>query len=119
MKTLLIIDDEKHIRFLYEEEFSDAGYQVFAASNGLEGLQMLEQHPEVDLILLDIKMPEMDGTEFLRRVRQMNETLPILISTAYGDYIQQDFSVWLSNGYAVKTSDLTELRTKVKELLGE
>ncbi|MCP4404139.1 MAG: response regulator [bacterium] len=119
MKTILIVDDEKHIRFLYEEEFTDAGYQVLTASNGLEAFERLEEQPEVDLILLDIKMPEMDGTEFLRRIRQVNKEIPILLSTAYGDYVQQDFSAWLSNGYAVKTSDLTELKAKVRELLGE
>ena len=119
MKTLLIVDDEKHIRFLYEEEFTDEGYNVLTASNGLEALDVIGQHAEIDLILLDIKMPEMDGAEFLRRIRQVHQNLPILISTAYGDYVQQDFSAWLSNGYSVKTSDLSELKAKVKELLGE
>lgn len=119
MKTILIVDDEKHIRFLYEEEFTDAGYHVLTASNGQEAFERLEEQPDVDLILLDIKMPEMDGTEFLRRIRQVNKEIPILLSTAYGDYVQQDFSAWLSNGYAVKTSDLTELKGKVRELLGK
>ncbi|PID56992.1 two-component system response regulator [candidate division KSB3 bacterium] len=119
MKTILIVDDEKHIRFLYEEEFSDAGYKTLTASNGLEAFERLKEHQEIDLILLDIKMPQMDGTEFLRRIRKVNKEIPILLSTAYGDYVQQDFSAWLSNGYTVKTSDLSELKAKVKALLGE
>lgn len=119
MKTLLIVDDEKHIRMLYEEEFKDEGYTVLTASNGLEALGVIEQHPEIDLVLLDIKMPEMDGSEFLRRIRQFNKDLPILISTAYGDYVQQDFSAWLSSGYSVKTSDLSELKARVKELISQ
>ena len=119
MKTLLIVDDEKHIRLLYEEEFTDEGYNVLTASNGLEALEAIENHSEIDLVLLDIKMPEMDGSEFLRRIRQFNKDLPILISTAYGDYVQQDFSAWLSSGYAVKSSDLTEIKAKVRELLEE
>ena len=118
MKTILIVDDEKHIRLLYEEEFLDEGYTILTASNGLEALEVLNQY-QVDLVLLDIKMPEMDGSEFLRNVREFNTTLPILISTAYGDYVQQDFSAWLSDGYAVKTGDLSELKAKVKEILGE
>lgn len=117
MKTILVVDDEQHIRLLYEEEFRDEGFQVFTASNGREALEHLQQHP-IDLVLLDIKMPEMDGSEFLRRVRQENATLPIIISTAYGDYVQQDFSAWLSNGYAVKSSDLSEIKAKVAEILG-
>ena len=119
MKTLLIVDDEKHICLLYEEEFKDEGYNVLTASNGLEALELIEKHQDIDLVLLDIKMPEMDGSEFLRRIRQFNKELPIIISTAYGDYVQQDFSAWLSDGYSVKSSDLTELKAKVKDMLGE
>ncbi len=120
MKTILIIDDEKHIRLLYEEEFGDEGYATLSASNGREGLEVFQQHQEeIDLILLDMKMPEMDGHEFLRELRQFNTTIPVLISTAYGDYVQQDFSAWLSNGYSVKSGDLSELIAKVKEILSE
>ena len=120
MKTLLIVDDEKHIRLLYEEEFGDEGYATLSASNGREALDVFQQHQEeIDLILLDIKMPEMDGHEFLRELRQINTVVPVLISTAYGDYVQQDFSAWLSNGYSVKSGDLTELKAKVKEILSD
>ncbi len=119
MKTLLIVDDEKHIRLFYEEEFKDEGYNVLTASNGLDALKTLEEHQEIDLVLLDIKMPEMDGSEFMRCFREINKELPILISTAYGDYVQQDFSAWLSNGYTLKSSDLTELKGKVQDILGE
>jgi CheY-like chemotaxis protein len=118
MKTILVVDDEKNIRLLYEEELKDEGYHVLTASNGLEALELIEKQ-EIDLVLLDIKMPEMDGPEFLRQVRQFNTTLPIIISTAYGDHVQQDFSVWLSDGYIVKTTELDELKAKVKEVLGE
>jgi DNA-binding response OmpR family regulator len=118
MNTLLIIDDEKHIRLLYEEEFGDEGYATLSASNGREGLEIFQQHQEeIALILLDMKMPEMNGHEFLRELRQIDTTVPVLISTAYGDYVQQDFSAWLSNGYSVKSGDLTELKAKVKEIL--
>ncbi len=118
MNTILIVDDEKHIRLLYEEEFGDEGYATLSASNGREALEFFQQHQEaIDLILLDIKMPEMDGHEFLRELRQFNTTVPVLISTAYGDYVQQDFSAWLSNGYSVKSGDLSELMAKVKEIL--
>ena len=91
MKTILVVDDEKHVCLLYEEEFKDEGYNVLTASNGREALEIVEQH-NPDLVLLDIKMPEMDGSEFLRYVRQFNTALPIIISTAHGDHVQQDFS---------------------------
>jgi CheY-like chemotaxis protein len=118
MKTILVVDDEKHVCLLYEEEFKDEGYNVLTASNGREALEIVEQH-NPDLVLLDIKMPEMDGSEFLRHVRQVDTALPIIISTAYGDHVQQDFSAWLSDDYMLKSGDLTELKAKVRELLGE
>jgi two-component system response regulator (stage 0 sporulation protein F) len=118
MKTILVVDDEKHVCLLYEEEFKDEGYNVLIASNGREALEIVEQH-NPDLVLLDIKMPEMDGSEFLRHVRQFDTALPIIISTAYGDHVQQDFSAWLSDDYMLKSGDLTELKAKVRELLGE
>ncbi len=120
MKTILIVDDEKNIRLLYEEEFRDEGYDILTASNGLEALEILEQQQQdIDLVLLDVKMPVMDGSEFLRRIRQSNTELPILLSTAYGDQVQQDFSAWLANGYIMKSSDLNHLKSQVKDILGE
>jgi len=118
MKTILVVDDEKHICLLYEEELKDEGYHVLTASNGLEALEILTKQVP-DLVLLDIKMPEMDGAEFLRQVRMVHQTLPIIIVTAYGDYAQQDFSVWLSDDYMVKSADFSELKAKVKKALGE
>jgi CheY-like chemotaxis protein len=116
MQTILVVDDEKNIRLLYKAELEDEGYKVLTASNGLEALDVLKKET-VDLVLLDIKMPEMDGPEFLRHIRQFNQTLPIIISTAYGDQVSQDFSAWLSDDYALKTADLTELKAKIKETL--
>ena len=118
MKTILVVDDEKNIRLLYKAELEDEGYKVLTASNGLEALDVLKKET-VDLVLLDIKMPEMSGSEFLRYIRQFNQTLPIIISTAYGDQVSQDFSAWLSDGYALKTSDLTELKVKIKGILAD
>jgi CheY-like chemotaxis protein len=116
MKKILIVDDEASIRLLYEEELREEGYEVITASNGKEALESVKVH-NPDLVVLDIRMPEMDGIEFLRIIRQTHRNLPIILSTAYGDYKQQDFSVWLSNGYIVKSSDLTALKQKIKELL--
>ena len=118
MKTILVVDDEKHICLLYEEELSDAGYHVVTASNGRQALEMIARQTP-DLVLLDIKMPEMDGAEFLRQLREFNTDLPIIISTAYGDYMQQDYSVWLSDDYFVKSADIDVLKAKVRDILGE
>ena len=117
MKRILVVDDEEAIRLLYKEELQEAGYQVIAASDGYEALRMV-QDDRPDLMTIDIKMPGMDGIELLRRVREMHRNLPILISTAYGDY-KSDFGTWASDAYLTKSANLAELRGKIRELLGE
>jgi CheY-like chemotaxis protein len=117
MKTIMVVDDEEAIRLLYREELSEAGYRVQVAANGVEALQMARQ-ARPDLMTIDIKMPGMDGIELLRRVREMYRDLPIIICTAYGDF-KRDFSTWASDAYLTKSADLTELKQKVRELLGK
>ncbi len=117
MKRIVVVDDEEAIRLLYKEELTDAGYAVEIASNGAEALAMVrERRP--DLLTIDLKMPVMDGIELLGHVRQLYHDLPIIISTAYGD-LRRDFATWGSDAYLTKSSDLGELKAKIRELLGE
>ncbi len=116
MKTrLLIVDDEEGIRLLYKEEFEEEGCEVVLAASGEEALEKLE-HEKVDLVLLDIKMPGMDGIEVLRKVKEKWKGLPVILCTAYPHY-KQEFGTWASDAYVVKSSDLKELKEKVKEVL--
>jgi len=119
-KRILFVDDEPMILKGIQQtlrKMQDVWDMTFASS-AAEALAVLDNNP-MDVIISDMKMPEMDGHEFLRELRQFNTTVPVLISTAYGDYVQQDFSAWLSNGYSVKSGDLSELIAKVKEILGD
>lgn len=115
MKTILVVDDNEAIRLLYEEELTEAGYRVILAKDGEEALEKIQETPP-DLITLDVKMPGMDGIDLLRKIREVYRDLPIIISTAYSEY-KQDFSVWASDAYITKSSDLTELKAKITELL--
>jgi len=116
MKRIMIIDDEENIRFLYKEELEEEGFAVECAKNGREALDKLSLF-KPDLITLDIKMPEMDGIETLKRIREIERHLPIIICTAYGEY-KQDITTWASDAYVVKCADLTELKTMIRKLLG-
>lgn len=112
---ILVVDDEENIRFLYKEELEDEGYQVSLASNAEEAMKKItEQQP--DLITLDIKMPGMDGIEFLRKLKEENRSIPVILCSAYGSY-KQDFRVWASDAYVVKSADLRELKQTIKEIL--
>jgi len=116
MKRIMIVDDEENIRFLYKEELEEDGFMVELAKNGQEALEKLSLF-KPDLITLDIKMPGMDGIETLKRIRETERHLPIIMCSAYGEY-KQDFTTWASNAYVVKCADLTELKTTIRKLLG-
>ena len=72
----------------------------------------------IDLITLDIRMPGMDGIEVLHRIRDMDKEIPVIMSTAYGEY-RNNFNVWASNAYVTKTANLDELKENIRRLLGE
>jgi two-component system response regulator (stage 0 sporulation protein F) len=116
MKKILIVDDEESIRFLYREELEEDGFIVEVANNGEEALEKLPLF-KPDLITLDIKMPGMNGIETLKRIRESDRQLPIIMCSAYGEY-KQDFTTWASDAYIVKCADLTELKMTICKLLG-
>jgi len=116
MKKILVVDDEESIRFLYKEELEEEGFIVEVAKNGEEALEKLPLF-KPDLITLDIKMPGMSGIETLKRIRESERKLPIIMCSAYGEY-RQDLTTWASDAYIVKCADLTELKSTIRKLLG-
>lgn len=115
MATLLVVDDDRSLRVLYQQELRDEGYDVITASSGEEALEKLKQH-EIDLMILDIKMTGMNGLETLKEVLPKNRKLPIIINTAYPDYMD-DFNSWMADAYVLKSSNLGELKSRIKGLL--
>lgn len=116
MKRILIVDDEEAIRLLYREEFVEAGFAVDVAVDGVDALRQIRQ-ARPDLMIVDLRMPHMDGIELLARARDLYRDLPIVICTAYGDF-RSDFGTWASDAFVTKSADLQELKARVKELLG-
>ena len=114
-KKILIVEDEESLRLLYEEELKAEGYEVITAGNGREAIQKLEEE-KPDLIILDIVMPVMDGLEALGRIVGKERKIPIILNTSYPGY-RQDFISWAADAYVTKSTDLDELKKKVKELL--
>ncbi len=82
MKKVLIIDDTKNIRILLQKTLELEGYIVSTASTGKAGLDLLQQE-SFNLVFLDVKLPEMSGTEVLRQMRAQNINTPVIIITAY------------------------------------
>jgi DNA-binding response OmpR family regulator len=115
MKTILVVDDDEAIRTLLQEELEEDGYKVLIATNARDALKMVAAEA-LDLVVLDIRMPGMDGLEALPRILGIKEGLPVIMNTAYSQY-QDSFMSWAADAYVVKSSDLTELKEKIKELV--
>jgi DNA-binding response OmpR family regulator len=115
MTRILIVDDDENISALYEEELKEDNYEVAVASNGKESLEMLKTF-EPDLIVMDIRMPEMDGIEALGKIIAMHTSVPIILNSAYSSY-KDDFRSWGADAYVVKSSDTGVLKEKIKEIL--
>jgi len=115
VSTILIVDDERNLLRLYEKEFRLAGYSVITANSGVEALQKLKSSP-INLVILDIRMPELDGVETLKHIMELPSKPPIILNSAYTSY-KDNFLTWAAAAYVVKSSDLTELKAKAKELL--
>jgi two-component system response regulator (stage 0 sporulation protein F) len=116
MKKILVVDDEENICALYKEELEDMGYEVTTAHDGVSALAALEER-HFDLVTLDMRMKGMDGIETLRKMKERNSSLPIVISSAYEGY-KNDFGSWASDAYIVKSADTAALRDTVKKILG-
>lgn len=82
-KKILIIDDDKHVRHSFVLTLGGSGYIVNAVESGEEGIDELSKNNDYDLIFLDLKMPGMDGVETLKRIRSMNNKIPVYIVTAF------------------------------------
>lgn len=115
MKTILLVEDDKNQRLLYVQELKHEGYHIIAAKDGLEAIELTKtQLP--DLIVMDINMPRMDGIESMGRILSEHKNIPIILNTAYSNY-QDNFMTWSADAYIIKSSDLTELKNKIKELI--
>ena len=98
MFHLLVVDDDKNTRLFLTALLEEAGYTVTAASNGEEALEMMDR-AHIDLVVLDIMMPKMDGYEFTRLLRESDNNLPILMVSA------KQLPADKHKGFAVGTDD--------------
>ena len=116
-KKVLIVDDQNGIRILLVEVFSVEGYSTFQASNGKIALEIVRQE-NPDLVLLDMKIPGMDGLEILRRIKQINESIKVIMMTAYGelDMIKEASDLGALMHFT-KPFDIDELRIAVNHEL--
>ncbi len=115
MEKVLCVDDDLSLLRLYQDELSEDGYKVILAKDGKEALKKFEKEsPEV--VVMDIRMPTMDGIETLTAMLGKDRQVPVILNTAYPQY-RENFMTWGAEAYVIKSSDLTELKKKIREVL--
>lgn len=117
MKRVLIVDDQQGIRLLLNEVLKKEGYATYLAANGIEALSFAEEH-EINCVLLDMKIPGMNGIEILKRLKGRWPGLPVFMMTAYGelDIVQEAFNLGVIR-YFTKPFDIFEVRDEVNKIL--
>ena len=118
-KKILIVDDEDHIRELLKFNLEKSGYNVYMANDGVEGLR-LAREKQVDLILLDLMLPGMDGFEVCKEIRKDNiiSNVPIIMLTAKSEEIDKILGLELgADDYMTKPFSVRELSARIKALL--
>jgi DNA-binding NtrC family response regulator len=135
MPTILIVEDEAKMRRLLELHLAEEGYTTHAAPDAEAGLKLLRQE-KVDVVVTDLKLPGMDGLEFLQAVKRANAALPVIVMTAYGtvetaveamkagasDYVLKPFSMEEMKLIIGKELDVHRLREEnrsLREALGQ
>lgn len=117
MFHILVVDDDRHTRMLIEAILKAENYTVYTADNGVSALKVMDKE-HIDLVVLDIMMPQMDGYEFTKALRESDNNLPILMVSAkqLPDDKRKGFLVG-TDDYITKPFDEEELLLRIKALL--
>ncbi len=114
-KKILVVDDQYGIRVLLNEILQKDGYQMFQAANGVQALKIVEDEVP-DLVLLDMKIPGMDGLEILKRIKEIKPNVDVMMMTAYGELnmINEALNLGAINHFA-KPFDIDDVRNVIKD----
>jgi len=117
MAKILIADDDVHIRELITLFLRNEGFEIVEASDGAQALAIVE-NDQIDLVILDIMMPELDGWELCKEIRRLDSNIPLLMVTVKGESGQKVKGFQLgTDDYLTKPFDPLELVMRVKALL--
>lgn len=121
MAKIVVVDDEENILRLCTLELEEAGHEVIAVSSGKEAIEKIIRDIStgsygIDLVVLDVNMPGIDGKRVLQVLKETAPSLPVIIHTAY-DYTRDNFLMFGSNEYITKSSDLSKLKNTIRCLL--
>lgn len=115
MSRILVVEDEPSLRMLYRGDLAEDGHEVATAANAKEALERIDPF-RPDLVVLDIRMPGMDGLDAMTRFLERDPRIAVVLNSAYSCY-KDNFLSWAADAYVVKSSDTSELRETVRRLL--
>jgi two-component system, response regulator, stage 0 sporulation protein F len=119
MQKILLVEDDKRLQTLIRDELEEESYEIILASDGKQAISFLKEGSiSVDLIIMDLRMPNMDGLDAIGHLLKARLNIPIIIHTAYSSY-KNDPLAMAADAYVVKSHDLTELKAKIKDLIGD
>ena len=117
MKGILIVDDQQGIRMLLNEVFKKEGFTTYLAANGFDAIKIAQENT-LDCVLLDMKIPGMDGLEILARLKEDHPELPVMMMTAYVEQHMMDRANELGVvKYFTKPFNIFEVRDEVNKLV--
>jgi two-component system cell cycle sensor histidine kinase/response regulator CckA len=116
--NVLVVDDEEPVRKFVERVLRDAGYKTAMAGDGLEALEVAAKLDRLDILVTDVMMPQMAGSELARRLRQSQPTLKVLYLTGYADNLfKEKVTLWQDEAYLDKPCSIKSLLEAVSLLL--
>ena len=115
---MLIVDDESLLRRTLASALRDAGYDAVTAESAEAAERHLFPTPDVDLVVLDNRLPATDGITVLRRLRESRTSCPVILMTAYDQEEVRRAAETLADGYVVKPFDLGRMLAEVRRLIG-
>jgi len=118
MATILLVEDEDHVRELYQQELEDLGHTVLCAPDGGVAVTLASRACP-DVVIMDINLPnKMDGLESMSKILGINKRIPVIINTGYSEY-KDSFMSWAAEAYVLKSADVEPLLEAVRSALAK
>lgn len=115
MERILWVDEDPDLLNLYQDEFTEEGYEVVPVRDGIEALAEFEKEPP-HLVIMELFPPIIDGIQAMIAMLSKNRRIPVILNTSYLHY-REKFLDWGVTAYVIESSDFTELKKKIREAL--
>ena len=117
--VILVVDDEKEVTMSLKGFFSAIGYDMLTAFDGNEALTVIDSIKNLDLILLDVRMPGVDGIQILKHLRKINSKTKVIIITAYDNEVKAEVEKIGIDGFFAKPIDLSKLIDRIRYVIDD